>query len=189
MAGRGIHPVRLELTLEERTTLGRWVRRGSTAQALALRARVVLACANRSEVAHGVLAAEVGVPRAAVGRWRKRSAAGRLAGLKDDPRVGAPRRISDADVERAIAATLEQAAGRDALEYARAGAGGRAESLDGRAHLARLRPRAAPECGVQALDWPGALRCKAAGPTRCSWRRSATSWAATSTTPPRTRRS
>jgi hypothetical protein len=47
MAARGIHPARLALTPEERATLERWVRRGSTAQALALRARVVLACADR----------------------------------------------------------------------------------------------------------------------------------------------
>ena len=56
-----------------------------------------------------MLAAEFGVHRATVGLWRKRFAARRLAGLRDDPRVGAPRRISDADVERAIATTLEQA--------------------------------------------------------------------------------
>ena len=108
MAARGIHPVRLDLTPEERTTLERWTRRRSTAQALALRARIVLACADHPDVAHGVLAAELGVHRATVGFWRKRFAARRLAGLKDDPRVGAPRRISDADVERAIATTLEQ---------------------------------------------------------------------------------
>ena len=109
MAARGIHPARLELTPEERATLERWVRRRSTAQALALRARVVLACADRPDVAHGVLAAELGVHRATVGVWRRRFAARRLAGLKDDPRVGAPRRVSDADVERAIATTLEEA--------------------------------------------------------------------------------
>jgi hypothetical protein len=43
-----------------------------------------------------------------VGTWRQRFAERRLAGLRDDPRVGAPRRIRDADVERAIATTLEQ---------------------------------------------------------------------------------
>src|SRR3954463_5508781 len=99
MAARGIHPVRLELTPEERTTLARWTRRGSTAQALALRARIVLACADRPDESHGVLAGELGVHRAPVGIWRKRFAARRLAGPKDDPRTGAPRTISDADVE------------------------------------------------------------------------------------------
>ena len=109
MAARGIHPVRLELTPEERATLERWTRRRSTAQALALRARIVLACADRPEASHGILARELGVHRATVGAWRKRFAARRLAGLKDDPRTGAPRRIGDADVERAMTTTLEQA--------------------------------------------------------------------------------
>lgn len=109
MGARGIHPARLELTPEERATLERWTRRRSTAQALALRARIVLACADRPDVAHGRLAREFGVHRVTVGIWRKRFAARRLEGLKDDPRAGAPRRISDADVERAIATTLEQA--------------------------------------------------------------------------------
>jgi hypothetical protein len=69
----------------------------------------VLACAERPDVPHGVLAQEFGVHRVTVGVWRTRCAARRLAGLRDDPRGGAPRRISDADVERAIATTLEQA--------------------------------------------------------------------------------
>ena len=109
MAARGIHPVRLELTPEEQAALERWTRRGSTAQALALRARIVLASAARPDEARGVLAAELGVHRATVGIRRERVAARRLAGLRDDPRAGAPRRIGDADVECATATTLGQA--------------------------------------------------------------------------------
>ncbi len=114
MAARGIRPVRLDLTPEERVTLEQWTRRRSTAQALALRARVVLAGADRPDASHGVLADALGVHRATVGVWRQRCAARRLAGRKDDPRVGAPRRISAADVghaacERAVATTLEPA--------------------------------------------------------------------------------
>jgi transposase len=109
MAAHGIRPVRLDLTPEERATLEGWTRRRSTAQALALRARIVLACAERPDAAHGVLAAELHVHRTTVGLWRRRFAARGLAGLKDDPRAGAPRTVSDADVERAIATTLEQA--------------------------------------------------------------------------------
>jgi transposase len=105
----GPQTARIVLTPEEHAALTRWARRRSTAQALALRARIVLACAERPEVPHGVLAREFGVHRVTVGVWRTRFAARRLAGLRDDPRVGAPRRISDADVERAIATTLEQA--------------------------------------------------------------------------------
>ena len=105
----GPQTARIVLTPEEREALTRWARRGRTAQALALRARLVLACADRPDVPHGQLAREFGVHRVTVGVWRKLFAARRLEGLKDDPRTGAPRRISDADVERAIATTLEQA--------------------------------------------------------------------------------
>ena len=105
----GPQTARIVLSPEERDTLVRWARRRTSPQALALRARIVLACAARPDVPHGVLATEFGVHRATVGIWRKRFAACRLAGLRDDPRVGAPRRISDADVERAITTTLEQA--------------------------------------------------------------------------------
>ena len=58
---------RIVLTPEERETLVRWARRRSTAQALALRARIVLACADRPGVSHGVPAAEFGAHRATVG--------------------------------------------------------------------------------------------------------------------------
>ncbi len=56
-----------------------------------------------------MLATESGVHRTTVGLWRRRFATSRLAGLGDDPRIGAPRRIGDADVERANTTTLEQA--------------------------------------------------------------------------------
>jgi transposase len=105
----GPQPPRIVLTRDERDALTRWTRRGSTAQALALRARLVLACADRPDVPHGQLAREFDVHRVTVGVWRRRFAARRLEGLRDDPRTGAPRRIGDADVERAITTTLEQA--------------------------------------------------------------------------------
>ncbi len=104
----GPQPAQIVLTPEEREALVRWTRRGRTARALALRARIVLACADHPDVSHGQLARELGVHRVTIGIWRKRFAARRLEGLRDDPRTGAPRRISDADVERAIATTLEQ---------------------------------------------------------------------------------
>jgi hypothetical protein len=95
---------RVVLTSEEGETLVRWARRRSTAQALALRARIVLACAG-PRTSRMACSPRV---RRAPGHGRRPAAARRLAGLKDDPRVGTPRRISDADVERAIATTLEQ---------------------------------------------------------------------------------
>lgn len=95
----------LTLSNEQREELERWVRRRTTAQALALRARVVLACAdggNNIEVA-----SRLGMNRGTVGRWRSRFIQLGVDGLLDEPRPGAPRRISDAMVEKAVTLTLE----------------------------------------------------------------------------------
>jgi transposase len=95
----------LVLSEEERATLERWTRRRTTAQALAQRARAILACAaGRSNAA---VAAELGWTRQTVGKWRTRFVKQRLDGLLDEPRPGAPRRITDDDVERVISLTLE----------------------------------------------------------------------------------
>ena len=89
----------------ERETLERWVRRPKTAQALALRARMILACAEgRSNTAVG---ADLGVSDATVGKWRSRFLEQRLDGLTDEPRSGRPRAVTDDDVERVITLTLE----------------------------------------------------------------------------------
>ena len=93
------------LTAEERETLEQWARRPTTAQALAQRARIVLACATGKTNGH--IAAAAGVTRQTVGRWRTRFARKRLNGLLDEPRPGAPRTIMDADVERVLRLTLE----------------------------------------------------------------------------------
>ncbi len=101
--GRPLPP--LTLSADERETLERWARRPKSAQALALRARIVLACAagkTNSEVA-----ATFRVSRPTVGKWRARFLTRRLDGLLDEPRPGAPRRITDADVERVLTLTLE----------------------------------------------------------------------------------
>jgi len=104
MAGRPVPP--LHITPEEREALERWVRRPRTTQALALRARIVLAGeAGGSDVA---LARALGLHRNTVGKWRKRFLEQRLDGLLDEPRPGAPRTITDADVERVITLTLEE---------------------------------------------------------------------------------
>lgn len=101
--GRPIPP--LTLTEVERETLGQWSRRPKTAQALAQRARVVLACA--SDRTNTAVSAEVGLSKQAVGKWRARFVERRLDGLLDKPRPGAPRQIIDADVERVLTLTLE----------------------------------------------------------------------------------
>src|SRR3712207_436577 len=106
---RGPHPAEITLTADERAALERFARRPKTAQALALRSRIVLACADRPAVPHGVLAAELGVTRQTVGKWRERFAAKRLDGLLDEPRVGAPRTITDDQIEEVVRLTLETA--------------------------------------------------------------------------------
>src|SRR3989304_3203238 len=104
----------LTLTAEERATLTRWTRRPTTAQALSRRARIILGAAEgRSNKA---IAATLLITEPTVGKWRRRFLAGRLDGLLDEPRPGAPRTIGDADVERVIALTLESAP-RDATHW------------------------------------------------------------------------
>ena len=99
--------VPLQLTDEERATLERWARRPKSAQALALRCRIVLACA---EGGHNTeVAARLGVDRTTVNRWRARFVVDRLEGLSDEPRPGTPRTIDDERVEAVIVKTLEEA--------------------------------------------------------------------------------
>jgi len=95
----------LTLSSGEREALERWSRRPKTAQALAQRARIVLACAAR--MTNADVSAQVRVTRQTVGRWRTRFLKKRLDGLLDEPRPGAPRKITDAHVERVITMTLE----------------------------------------------------------------------------------
>jgi len=104
----------LGLTGEERETLERWARRPTTAQALAQRARIVRRCATGQP--NQVVARDVGVTRLTVGRWRHRFVTKRLDGLLDEPRPGAPRTITDGDVERVVRLTLETAP-RDATHW------------------------------------------------------------------------
>jgi transposase len=94
------------LSSDERETLQRWARRRNSAQALALRCRIVLACAEG--LTNQAVAEQLGVNPATVSKWRSRFLAKRLEGLADEPRPGAPRTITDDDVERVIVATLEQ---------------------------------------------------------------------------------
>ncbi len=95
----------LTLTPEEQETLERWARRPKSAQALAQRARIVLACAQGKP--NWAVAAELGWGPHTVGKWRARFVARRLDGLLDEPRPGAPRQVADAQVERVITLTLE----------------------------------------------------------------------------------
>src|SRR3954452_16265877 len=98
------------LTDEELSVLNGWARRRSTAQALALRSRIVLRCAEGGTI--GEVAQEIGVSRNMVSKWRSRFLARRLEGLSDEPRPGRPRLITDEHVERVITKTLEQTPGQ-----------------------------------------------------------------------------
>ena len=95
----------LSLTEAEQETLQNWARRPKSAQALALRARIVLRCAEG--MTNTAVARQVQVRSQTVGKWRQRFVDRRLDGLLDEPRPGTPRKVSDADVERALTMTLE----------------------------------------------------------------------------------
>src|SRR5262245_38416389 len=99
-AARGRPKAELIVTEEEQEELERWARRPKTAQALALRARIILRCAEGKT--NTQVATAFGVTTQMVGKWRARFVAKRAAGLLDEPRPGAPRTISDANVEKVV---------------------------------------------------------------------------------------
>ena len=95
----------LVLSEAERAESKQLSSRRKTAQALALRARIVLECAQGLE--NREVAASLGVAKNTVGKWRRRFAEQRMDGLHDEPRCGAPRSIEDAGIEAVIVKTLE----------------------------------------------------------------------------------
>jgi transposase len=99
--------VPIELSGDEREVLEGWARRRTTANALAMRSRIVLGAADGQS--NTEIAARVGVHRNTVGLWRRRFVGFRLDGLLDEPRPGQPRKITDANVEEVITKTLESA--------------------------------------------------------------------------------
>ncbi len=99
-------PTALDLSEAERTELESWARRRKTAQALALRARIVLQAA--AGLTNTAIAAELGVAKHTVGKWRERFARQRTDGLLDEPRPGAPRRIGDEQIAALVDRTLAE---------------------------------------------------------------------------------
>jgi DNA-binding CsgD family transcriptional regulator len=96
----------LVLTDDERRELERVARRSKSSQALALRCRIVLACAEPGATNIKVAAA-LGVSQPTVGKWRSRFVEHRFEGLADEPRVGRPPSISLDRVEQVLVDTLE----------------------------------------------------------------------------------
>jgi transposase len=122
----------LVLSEQENRELNSLARRSRTAPQLARRARIVLACARGLDV----------TPQT-VGTWRTRFVEQRLEGLLDEPRPGAPRQITDAQVEEVITRTLESTP-RGATHWSTRSMA-KAEPHDGQSDLASVRTPAAPE--------------------------------------------
>src|SRR5688572_18872592 len=95
------------LSDEELSVLTGWARRRKTSQALALRSRIVLACAEGGSLGE-VAIQKLGVSRNTVSKWRSRFVIDRLAELSDEPRPVRPRVISDERIDRVIVKTLEE---------------------------------------------------------------------------------
>jgi transposase len=95
----------LEIHDEDRDKLQTIARRPKSAQAMAVRARIVLSCGqgmSNSEVAR-----KLHITGATVGKWRERFRKEGMDGLLDEPRVGAPRKITDQQIEEVVTKTLE----------------------------------------------------------------------------------
>jgi transposase len=102
-SGRPTKP--LNLTPQEKEKLTMLARRPKSSQAVAMRARIVLACAEG--ISNGAAADKLRITGATVCKWRERFRVSRLEGLLDEPRPGAPRSITDAQVEEVVTKTLE----------------------------------------------------------------------------------
>lgn len=103
---RGRQLAELKLTVQENHQLVEWTRRHKTSQALALRSRIILGCAQGAD--NSEVAKRCRVTRQTVGKWRSRFLERRLDGLLDEPRPGAPRKLDDARIEELIATTLNE---------------------------------------------------------------------------------
>src|SRR5579871_508895 len=102
---RGRKPLEVRIAASDRARLEEWCRRPKTAQALALRARIVLRTAEGGTSVS--IARELGVHRDTVLKWRHRFVEKGLDGLLDEPRPGQPRKLSDAQIEEVLRQTLE----------------------------------------------------------------------------------
>jgi transposase len=162
-----------------------WSRRARSAQSLALRSKIVLACADGLD--NKQVAARRGVVPATVGKWRARFVEKRLNGLFDEPRPGAPRTISDEQIESVIVATLERAP-TDATHWSRASMAaetGLSRSTIGRIWREfRLKPHLADTFKLSAdplfieksATWSASTWTRRNGRWCCAWTRSTRSF-------------
>jgi transposase len=151
----------------------RLARRGTVAQRTALRARIVLAAAAGAD--NKAVAADLRVRAQTVGKWRQRFVEHRLDGLLDEPRCGAPRKVTDEQVEDVVVRTLETTPAGCTHWSTRqmAKACGLGRTTIGRIWQAfGLKPHRT-ETTLSGVERASCRR------TRSSWRRSATSWAST----------
>ena len=152
MASRGRPKAELVLTGEERETLTRWARRRKGSQALALRSRIVLGCAEG--LSNTEVAARERVAQPTVGKWRRRFVQARCDGLVDDPGPGRPASVTAEQVEDVVVATLESTPAH-ATHWSR-----KSMALEGgmsahdRADLARVRAAAPAQRELQAVQDP-----------------------------------
>ena len=96
----------LVLTVDEQERLQSLAHRARSQPVLARRARVILASAQG--LANNVVAKRLRCSPGMVNKWRSRFLKARLEGLYDEPRPGAPRQVSDAQVEEIVIQTLER---------------------------------------------------------------------------------
>lgn len=117
MPRNGRPKAELVLSGEEREQLQRWARRPKSAQAFALRSKIVLACAQGTD--NKTVAAQLGCNQVTVGKWRARFVEHRLDGLADEPRPGRPTSITVEQIEDVVVATLESTP-KNATHWSRA---------------------------------------------------------------------